>query len=58
MKITIETERDLCGDNFLKDGEMTVEKVNGYKSIVQLKDGSNIIYVDVNKLKKALEFFQ
>ena len=54
MKVIIESEKDLQGWQFLDKGELEIEKVDGFKSIIKLQDGSNVIYVNVYTLQKAL----
>jgi hypothetical protein len=55
MKIEIETQKDMCGDEFLDIGTLTVEKAEGYVGLAKLESDGHEIYCDAEQLKKALE---
>ena len=58
IEIKVETEKDLCGEEFLANGEVTVKPVEGYMSIVHIKGDDCDIYLDSTKLKKALDLIE
>jgi hypothetical protein len=58
MKITIETEKDRCGDEFLDNGELTISPVDGYKTLVKLESDGFQVYVDLWELSRAVDALQ
>lgn len=55
QEIKIETEKDLCGDEYLENGELVLTKDDEYSSLVTMKtdDGFECV-VSVSQLKTAI----
>ena len=55
--ITLETEEDLIGGEFMQNGELTLKLNTERKGYVQLSHGSSVYEVNMQELKLALEYF-
>jgi hypothetical protein len=53
-KIKIQTERDLLGDEFLKNGEVIIEPVEGYSNLVHIHGDDCNLYINRTELEEAL----
>lgn len=55
--ITLETEEDLIGNEFMQNGELTLKLSAELKGYVQLSHGSSVYEVNMQELQLALEYF-
>ena len=57
-KVIIETEEDLCGEEFLDNGEMSIEGVEGFDSMLRLSSNGFEVFCTLGELQKALTIFE
>ena len=55
IEIKIDTEEDLCGDEFLATGELKVSNYGDFWDLVELNHNGHKIHVSRRQLLKALK---
>jgi hypothetical protein len=57
MKVTIETQKNKCGNEYLDTGEMTITSVNEFTGLIELKSDGFKVVCSMDDLVRALGVF-
>lgn len=55
--ITLDTEEDLIGGEFMQNGTLTIKPSTHLEGYIQLSHGSSVYEVNMQELQLALEYF-